>query len=185
MEFLAWLIHQFAPIVCFKGSRKDYLNKFLNTERPNLDWMSPDDFAYIFLVLQHSINKWKAIRNLMKERAMEARIPESEFLYDNLNTAEVKKIEGYECAAGAGLSSTLAQACHRSIMIMFNRAFLCPENDQRDGNLQAICSTLKELADTEWKEMEASEARNGPSREGCEKKKKSAPVSSHPEYDNF
>ena len=28
LEFLTWLIHQFAPIVCFKGSRKDYLNKF-------------------------------------------------------------------------------------------------------------------------------------------------------------
>ena len=59
----------------------------------------------------------------MKEKAQEAHLPESEFLYDNLNTAEVKKIEGYEYAAGAGLSATLAQAHYRSIMIMFNQAF--------------------------------------------------------------
>lgn len=72
LQIIAWILHSFSFIFLGNETQEAYWNLVDGT--PNggekIDWICPDLFAFIFITVQHSINRWHNIyKKIVAERA--------------------------------------------------------------------------------------------------------------------
>ena len=145
IEMIAWLIHSFGPLVCYDTNPRD---KYLSAmENKSLDWITADDFAFVFCQVQNSINRWHRLWKL---------------IWDNKDMApkDLKKeeanVEGAEYSAGTGISNAAAQTRYVRIMKLFQQTFKAGGDDSMN-NKTRLLDALTSLATKEKKEKATHE----------------------------
>lgn len=154
IDMIAWLIHNFSPIVCFDDEhRENYRTKI---KEKKLDWISPDDFAFLFCQCQNSINKWHRLHKVQDTEEFKA-----------LSRGQQLKVEGSEHKIGSGASGTEGQQRHNQMLKYFKNNY-----SSNNNNRKALLSRLEKLVAAEESHLNDLDESEGPP---TKKSKKSNP----------
>lgn len=149
IEMIAWLIHSFGPLVCYDTNPRD---KYLSAmENKSLDWITADDFAFVFCQVQNSINRWHRLWKLISEN--------KDMAPKDLKKEEAN-VEGAEYSAGTGISNAAAQTRYVRIMKLFQQTFKAGGDDSMNNKtklLDALTSLAKEEKESATPEEETDE----------------------------
>ena len=149
LDLVAWIIHNFVSTFAFQASnngRKTYWNEFENNE--NLEWMTSDDFAFAFLVLQQYAPYW---RRCYTKLVQKRQATSNDSLRD-LTKSESKGIPGKQYG-GDGVSSSLAQKRFREITKTFHKNYIQQNAEGGpNGNNKALVQAVMRLKEKEQQE---------------------------------
>ena len=152
LEFLAWLIHNFAPYVCIKPEHKDLREKYryqvMEESASFRDWMNADDFAFTYLSVQNSINKWHRLHKKLQEQALKE---PGDPTYESEKELD-KKTPGAEYKKGSSMGSSEGLIRYRALTKFFNRNFCDDQKEHVNHNAEALLAKLRQMAKDEHDE---------------------------------
>lgn len=141
MEFLSWLIGTFGPCVCFWREEKA---DSLPAKSFGLDDLTVDDIAFIFLQVQHNIDKWKLLHHAIQNKTVSADSEEKSMTGHEKKVLQKMNEMGYEYKNGSGVSGTEGKKRYSGITKFIHKAFYSNlSNDKVKKNREA----LKEAVD--------------------------------------
>jgi hypothetical protein len=76
-QLMVWLLHTFAQTVCGSGKEGDQYHEKL--ESSGMDFVTLDDFAFIFTQVRHNIGKWSMTYDAMQSGRICAQIEERDY----------------------------------------------------------------------------------------------------------
>ena len=146
LHFVAWIIHNFVSTFACNNGRKNYWREFDNHE--NLEWMTSDDFAFAFLVLQQYTTYWR----LCYHKLAKKRLTSGNDALRDLTKSESKGVDGKQYG-GDGVSSSLAQKRFREITKVFHKNYV-QRNSEGGPNVnnRLLIQAVMALKDQEVKE---------------------------------
>lgn len=174
LELIGYLVHNFAPTVC----RANFINGRYEADlmESGIDcWLGIDDMVFIFLTLQHNINKWIRVYRILKDSVnVDGDSVDWKSILKNKEMKKtLEKVPGTEFQHGAGISGKDAQKRYLALTKYFNKLYFemkRDENnqptrvytDQVEKNRDALVLLLKEL-------VEKDSERNGNSDDAAPK----------------
>lgn len=195
LDFLAWVIHNFAPYVCISqgeqnmSAREWYRYQVMETESP-LDWINSDDFAFTFLSVQSNINKWHRLHRLL----VELRQKEGNQSIADVPNATIRQTVGAEFKKGASMGSAEGLVRYRALTKFFNSNF-CFHNGQSQNdkdtvtqNQTALIAKLKRMAQDEIdkiREEADGEEQQEPTKKKARKESAIPQTACDPEYEDI
>ena len=159
-SLMAWLVHNFAPIVCAGAFATDYASALSDGDTVSMDWLTVDDFAFIFVTVQHNINYWHRYHWRLQQQRDKARTA-GNFVSDSLLKVDTTGLGGCEFKNGSGISGVEGQRRYKAMTKFLSKAYYknTDEPDLVVENRKALMTRLvKMVRDDEQRAMEASGA---------------------------
>ena len=190
VEFLAWLIHNFAPYVCIKPEYKDLREKYryqVIEGQSFRDWMNADDFAFTYLTVQNNINKWHRLHKKLQELRRQSP-PGAGGEVTDVPHKEARAIPGSEHKKGASIGSAEGLVRCRALTKFFNSNFCDTDKQHVNHNASALLLRLQEMARIEEEKTLQDAQQNGEKEQPRKKARKdtaASQVSVDPDYESI
>lgn len=160
LELMGYLVHNYARFVCRDSFNNGYA---ADVEEGSLSWLRTDDMVFIFLTVQHNINKWIRVYKLVKDNLdpdLTKKVDWKALLKQKELKSKVDNLPGTEFCHGSGISGKDAQKRYLSLTKYFNKLYferartemgrpLTDYTDLVQGNRRALLERLQELVRTD------------------------------------
>jgi hypothetical protein len=164
-EIIVWLIHNFAFLFVMKETRSSYFSLVESCNVADIGWISPDLFAFMYITVQHSINRWRHAFNYI--RKMRGETNNEDFGFHDISKDVINKMPGREFEHGKGISGSAGQLRYRSLVKFWYQTYYKGDgsnSEQVKMNVTALVGRLKKLVEEE--RAKAAEASGGNAEEG-------------------
>lgn len=197
LKMMAWLIHTFAPNVSYQQGPTNE-NYTTSVVKHGVDFLGKclglDDLVFIFVQVQHNIDKWILLHQLLAKKLDATAIPlgkKNEDDESSLSAHEKKDIatRGYEYPHGAGISGKEAQKRYVSLTKFFHHSYFNTKGDPEavkavNANRQALVDELIKMIDEDESKLQEENGGENPkdSSSHSKKKRKTRELSTDPEF---
>ncbi len=175
LDFVAWLVHTFAPSVCGTTKVEKYATKL---ESQGIAFITLDDFAYMFVQAQNNMPGWTLQHRFITEGKLPARIVKEKF-YDDDQKKLMEKIKdvAYRFQNGTGVSGGDGQKRYSAMLKFFYDAYFDKNGGEVvEANKEALLKALKELLQQEKNKRAIGGSSNTDNQEDSGRKKKKARI---------